>query len=228
MPSVPYYEALSQDADKLGVSNCPTEAPRSFSELHSRLSSFGQAASQPEKLIAVNKADLQTQVGHKTLQVASSNIATPKRTDLNLCEWVEHYTLTSFDTRNMNNPSRPTPIILTDNDIAVAILKHYEYQNVYGLEDRPEYGLFEGFVHNVTESDFELNPPANINLPWRVDISHLHLTPGRPTAFTIPLGAREFLLENSRQKRVLTAEHAMIVGMANEHLKSTNPYTPKY
>lgn len=148
--------------------------------------------------IPVNK--LRTTLARQALSVAKHDGTFANEiNDLDgFCSESEWRLARAMEDEAIENPDYPSPIIVTDEEKPVAIIKQYGVINCYGLSNRPSSSLYAGVIHAV-ESDMW---PARIpsTHAWTVPLDAIELTPVRLSTFAVPQTFRaEFVDERTRE-----------------------------
>lgn len=185
-----YFEHLGNDLCALGILKDPkfVQSPEGLSTTLTYIRFFEPI--EP-------KASLTTDFAQYIWRLKSDNmyyVNRTERTDNVVCEEAEVKFLKSLGIKAKNratDSSRPSPIIITQENVAIAIAKQIGENTIYGLRDVPEIGLNAGDIHDTITHRFDpksLGPSDSahqIALPFACTFRAL-----RPSLFAIPTAER--------------------------------------
>jgi hypothetical protein len=239
MSSVTYLEQISQDFSEIGLLHPNLQGDLELKPHHlwgwpesvtllGCTEELDAVANKPDVTGAPVATDIARRAVELMLQPDAPRFkpATATESRLICCVDAEPKLIYSLSPQPGQNGYIRRPVIITDGDTPVAVVKTYGEKSCYALENNYPFGLVQGaFGEPERLNRFYNLPPARV--AWRMDIEDLGVVdPRRFSGFQFPEEVRKYLAMRSYDDFLtptLRYDHSDIQEFAANALASARP-----
>jgi len=171
-----------------------------------------------------------TEIGKRALRLMQQGLEFRPGNFLSVCQFAEARLIENIDPTNVSDPSKTSPVIVTNQGSPVAIIKTLAERSSYALTTDSEHGLIESCFSEPTP--YNRWRSRNLTIPfsdhaWSITIEEAgSFLPRRFSFFSIPVEERAPLANTANEQYAnvaISATHEYIRTRAEAMLAETVP-----